>query len=335
MASVLITDQISEVTTNLFVGSQIFLLLGVAPFVLTYNAVADPEFARRVAFAFLGGQSLSSAVALMQLGFALTPSVTGRYSGLAEHVNTLGFMTAIAILVSIEILIVSPRFRLLAIAALLLNGIGLVASGSLSSVLAAAVGCLVVVLSRRKYLGRILVGGLFTAAAFLVVVNLINKLDYFPSLVDRYMQVTGQTRNPGSWDIRTQTYELAFEALSEDAIFGRGVDHRFSGILNDLNAVHNSVLRAWYQGGVFLGVAFAAVSLALVVVVLKAVFNKQWSCEASVIAAFLVYSSVSPVLEQRQFWLPVLIAWASMSVGKLRHQSQVAGMTRRRKSLVA
>lgn len=314
----------ATVGENVFVGAQLVLLLGLGPFVLTRAAVADSSFASRAALGFLVGQTLSAAVAVSQLlgstiqvpGFVYG-AVYGRASGLTEHPNTLGVMSCIAILLSMRMCMDHRRLRLLALSAMATNAIGLISSGSLTAVLALACGVAVLVVSRRDALGKVAVFGLAAAGAVALIVSKTGIVEYFPSLTARYLQVTGSAKT-SSWEARKQTYDFAWDSITRDPLFGNGLSTRTSGTFNGVITVHNLVLRAWYQGGLLLAIGFGLLVLGMVVVVVTSMARKRNGVEAGVIVAILVYASVSPVLEQRHFWIPLLIAWAAISADRLR-----------------
>lgn len=315
--SILLAPNISTIVDNLFVGAQLILLLGVGVFALTYNSLTDPNFASRLGIAFLIGQSLSASVALaQQMGHSILVPATlahGRSLGLAEHQNTLGLMACIGILLALQILLVGRKFRPFTLAALAVNVLALIASGSLTAVMGLLVGLIVLVICMRGYLAKTLVWGTALAPAAWLVASAIGLLDRLPSLSERYRQVTGQAKGGSSWEVRRQTYDFAWSKIAEDPLFGRGLNIQSSGTFNGITQVHNALIRAWYQGGILLGVAFALITIAIAIVVFQALIAKEHGIEASILVAVLVFMSLSVVLEQREFWLPILVAWSSIS----------------------
>ncbi|WP_081660118.1 O-antigen ligase family protein [Mycolicibacterium iranicum] len=310
----------ATVSENWFVGGQLVVLLGLGTFVLSYNVKIDRQFSGRVSFAFLMGQTLSSAVAISQLlGLAVNVPgsiygvVGGRASGMTEHPNTLGLMSCVGSLLALYTLLVSQKWRFAALVALLTNLVALVASGSLTAVLSLIIGLAILVLSMRDYLGRMAIWSIAFMAVSSLAIGLSGILAYLPSLTDRYAQVTGRDSDQSSWEIRLRTYRFAWEAIVKDPIFGNGLDIQSSGTFNGMIAAHNSILRSWYQGGVALALAFTLIALAFLWIVIRSLLKKQQSIQASLLAALLVYAMVSPVLEQRQFWIPAIIVWASLS----------------------
>jgi O-antigen ligase len=309
----------ADVAENLFVGTQLLILLGFGSFVLTYNAVRDPKFAQCVSVAFLTGQTLSAGVAVAQLlgssvevpGF-IYGEAYGRASGLTEHPNTLGLMACIAALITFKISIGGGKIRSILILALVINILGIVASGSITAMLSLCIGFLVLVVCMRDRLGRMALWGLALTTILASTATMTGIISYFPSLTARYAQITGSSGN-SSWAARQLTYEYAWDRITESPILGNGLSTQTSGTFNGIITVHNMVLRSWFQGGVFLGVAFAVIVLAMIVIVIRAMIHKECGVESAVIAAILVYGAVSPLFEQRHFWVPLLVAWASIS----------------------
>ncbi|WP_237570011.1 O-antigen ligase family protein [Mycolicibacterium lacusdiani] len=320
----------AEVTENLFVGAQLFILLGLGSFVLTYEAVRDPRFVNRVAVAFVIGQTLSASIAVVQLsglsirvpGF-IYGAVYGRASGLTEHPNTLGIMACIAVLVTLKISVSTRKLRGLVLLALGTNVLGIVASGSFTAMLALGVGLAVLVVCMRDSLGRMALWGVVSTAFLGLVVTATGAIDYFPSLSARYAQVTGSSET-SSWAARQLTYDYAWRSIAESPLMGNGLGAQTSGTYNGVITVHNVILRSWFQGGPFLGVAFALIVVAMGVGITKAMLRRRHGTEAAVIAAVLTYAAVSPLFEQRHFWLPLLVAWASMSAHAY-HRHRTAG----------
>lgn len=317
-ASILLATNESTITDNLFVGAQLILILGCGVFCLTHAALADQRFAHRLATAFLLGQSLSAGAAILQLmGYSIFMPQNHwwdrRVQGLADHPNTLGLMSALAIVIALQVAFSSRKYLALALVGVIVNILGLIGSGSLTGILALSAGLFVLALCMRSHLGKITIWGASIAILFWLVAILTNVFDILPSLSHRYNQVTGQNASGSSLENRGQTYAFAWSKISEDPLFGFGLNGRTSGTYNGVTMVHNAFLRAWYQGGILLAVAFALIIVALIVVVIRATVTRKYASEAAVIAVIVVYASVSPVLEQRQFWLPVLVAWASIS----------------------
>ena len=330
LVAILTATNAAKVVDNLFVGAQLLALLGFGVFVLTFNTLNDPRFAQRVSIAFLIGQTLSSAVAVSQLlGHPIHVPGTvfgaawGRAAGLTEAPNTLGLMACIGILLAASILVVTIKSRIVVLVTLATNLLGILASGSLSALLALACGMLVFIVCNRDSFGRMaLWAGAFVFAATVGLASgVAGVLSYLPSVTNRYMEVTGQAAGGSSLEVRKLTYDFAWNKFAEDPIFGQGLSTKASGTYDGVMGVHNALLRAWYQGGILLAAAFALIMLAMLLAIAHAMIRKEIGGETSILIATLVYAAVSPVLEQRQIWIPVLIAWASISARRSYHNN--------------
>ena len=159
--------------------------------------------------------------------------------------------------------------------------------------------------------------------ALWLVARFSGVFTYLPSVTGRYGQVTGQTESVSSWKLRTLTYDFAWSRLTEDPLFGVGLGAKFSGTYNGITVTHNVFLRAWYQGGLLFGIAIGLIVIAVLIVSIRAMVEKQFGGEASVLVAVFAFALTSALFEQRHFWLPVLVAWGSISAAAIRQRVSV------------
>jgi O-antigen ligase len=326
LVALLTATRSATIDENLFVGSQFALLIGVGPFAMTANAVTDPKFVQRVSIAFLLGQFLSAIIAIAQLlGQPVlgTEPLQGRAYGLAEHPNTLGYLSCLAILIALQILLSSRRFWLLTLVMLTANILALIASGSVSAMMGLALGLAVLIVSMRDHLGKMALGAVACAVALWVLGQLSGVFNYLPSVMGRYGQVTGQTESLSSWEMRTLTYDFAWHNILRDPIFGIGLNADYSGTYNGITVTHSVFLRAWYQGGIILAIAVGLIVIAAAMVALRAMLEKVHGGEASVLVAVFAVALTSALFEQRHLWLPVLVAWASISAAAIRRTDRL------------
>jgi O-antigen ligase len=326
IVAILTATKEGTIDENLFVGSQLVLLVGFGPFAMTANALIDPKFVQRVSVAFLVGQFLSDIAAILQLlGISAVGSgpVQGRALGLAEHPDTFGLMSSLAILIALQFLLATRKFRLLVLVALGANIMALIASGTLSAMMALLMGLTVLIIARRDYVGKMALSGIVCAVILWLVGRFSGIFNYLPSVQQRYLEVTGQTKIASSWEGRTLTYQLAWSKIMDDPVYGVGLNFKYSQIFNDA-AVHNVFLRAWYQGGIFLATAIALIVIAVLIVALRAMIKKVHGGEASVLVAIFAYALTSSYFEQRQFWLPVVVAWGSISAAAIKKRLPLA-----------
>lgn len=312
---------------NLFVGMQLFVLLGLGVFAITGCALRDPKFVNRLSIGFLVGQTASSAAAIAQvLGQPLlgVAAFQGRALGLAGHPNTLGLLCCVGILIALQVLVSPGRLRLLTFVALAANVAALFASGSLSSFVAVSAGLIVWILCMRRRLGKLTVGAIASVAVLWLVGSSTGLADYLPSVAERYRQVSGQTNADGSWEIRTRTYSFAWQQIQDDPIFGSGLGAAASGTYNGVTVTHNIFLRAWYQGGIFLAVAMGLVLAAVLFVTVKSIAERRYAGEVGIIVALIAFALTSAFFEQRDYWLPILVAWGSISASEIRRRTTSA-----------
>lgn len=323
-----LSGRTSSVTASLNVGVQLAILCAIAPFALAFQVKANPEFVRRVAGAFLTVQTISAVLGLVQLTGVETfgaRAIFGRSTGLAGHPNVLGFMAAIALTVCLGILISRNRkLRPAAFAALLINGVALVGTGSLSAMLAAVVALTVVMIVSRTAI-MVLVAvvlGLTALTGFLVLAGfdagiLLSFVEY------RVGVVTGTGASDGgaaSLDTRGLTYAWAWEYLSTNPFIGVGLDPMFAGTYDGITVVHNFLLRAWYQGGILFAawLLLAALTLVLAIVV-PSIAKARNAVPAAIIAGTLTFAWTSAFYTQVQYWLPLLLAVAMVPLSRGKH----------------
>lgn len=289
----------------------LFLILG--PYVLRYVAKSSPETVGKLVAGFLIGQAVSATSAVVQ---ALGLSVLGyhvqlgRAPGLAGHPNTLGVMAGISIVVSIFLLSKGKGRRLPLVLVFLLNVGALLASGSVSALLACAVGVVIVFVAGRvpSRIPMLIAGGV--ALAFWGLTQLTAESGLLRGPVDRFKQVTGQTRETSTLDIRQNTYSFAWERIQKDPFFGAGLDNLSGATFNQITVTHNVLLRSWFQGGLGMGLAFALIYVVAAVVIVRAILHGTDAASAGVLAVIIAFSMTSAALQQGYFWLLMLGAWA-------------------------
>lgn len=309
----------ASVESNLAIGGQLAVLLGLGVFVMTANAERSGRFVTSVSLAFVAGQTLSSLAGIAQVtGRSVfgRESIEGRASGLAQHPNTLGMMATIALLLCVSMLLLGTRHRLLVLAITVINIGGLMATGSLSSLLAAALGVGVLLVAMRDRIKHLFASVVAIGMALLFVTTFTDITEGIRSPIDRYMQVTGQTSDASTWEIRERTYDFAWEHIKEQPFFGNGLAAKFGGTFNGVTVTHNVFLRAWYQGGILLAVAIALILAAVVVVAVQAMVHKTNGAPAAILVAMMGFALTSAFFEQPDYWIPALVAWSAISVGR-------------------
>lgn len=309
----------ATIKENLVVGGQLAVLLGFAVFVMTANAALDPRFIPRVSAAFLIGQTASSLAGIAQvLGqpvFGREASF-GRAPGLSGHPNALGIMACVAILLCLYIATSFIRFRVAALIMLAANIGGILSTGSLSALMSLSVGVLVLLVCMRESLMKLALGAATFIPLLWLIASSTGYLKFFRSPQDRYLQVTGQVDAESTWEIRQRTYSFAWDEIKKEPIFGNGLGGEYGGTYDGITLTHNIFLRAWYQGGIFLAISIACILMALLLIGIRAVTKKTNAAEVSVLVAVMTFALTSAFFEQPDYWMPVLVAWASISAAE-------------------
>ncbi|MBG6184980.1 O-antigen ligase [Arthrobacter sp. CAN_A214] len=296
---------------HLIVGLQIWMFVTVGPFVIRYLVSLDGG-ARSLGGAFLLGQSISSAAAVAQATGISTFNqavLYGRSTGLAGHPNILGVLSGMAVLMLTAALVGRSNRKALVAVLLLLNVAALIASGSISSMIATLMGFLIFLVAARVPLkALVLITG--TSVLALWILSSVASEGLLRGPLERFRQVTGQTTNIGTLDAREQTYQYAWEGIQRDPWFGRGLD-QISGLTGDQRTVtHNVILRTWFQGGLALGLAYAVIAVLIIWIALGALRRGRDAVSASLLIMAASFSLTSAALEQAYYWLPVLGALA-------------------------
>lgn len=299
---------------NVYVGVQLSLLLGVAPFVLA-RAVKTPGFTARVCFAFMLAQTVSAAASILQVsgrsvfGQAV---VNDRAPGLAGHPNVLGVMSSIALVLLLHAALTGSRHKLMLGLLLLINLGGLLATGSLSAMLAAAVGLTVAALAMRVQVKQVAWTVGAALLAFFVAVTFTGFGDRLQNPTERLLQVTGQTEAVSTLDIRGETYSFAWDWISQNPFLGKGLAAHQAVSFDNATVVHNVFLRSWYQGGILLALAVGAIIVAAIVLAFRSVTFGRDGAAAGILIAVLVFACTSAFFEQAYYWLPALLAFAAI-----------------------
>lgn len=305
-----------SVPSNFGVGVQLFVLLGLGPFAMTGLVASRPGLVARVVVAFLVAQTVSAAAAVVQmLGYEVagTTTVNGRAPGLAGHPNLLGMMSVVALVLCVDALLRGGQRTKLVLAVGAINVLGLLATGSLSALAAAVLGLLVVATVHRVRPGRLILVTAGTVAALALALNLTPLGGLVNTPLDRYLQVTGQTRAQSTLQIREGTYDYALAWITDHPLAGVGLSSNEAATYDSLTVVHNVLLRAWYQGGGFLALGIAAIIVGGAVIAWRCVRDRRDGAAAGVIVGSVAYALTSAFFEQAYYWLPVLLAVAVVS----------------------
>ncbi|WP_146070851.1 O-antigen ligase [Arthrobacter sp. B1805] len=320
-----------SLTAHIFIGAQIWFFVTLGPFVIRYLASLDGG-ARLLGIAFLIGQSISSSAAIAQTSGISTFNqavLLGRATGLAGHPNVLGLLAGMTVLILTAAVVGRSGRKLVLVILLLVNVTALIACGSVSSMIATLVGILVLLVSRRVPLkGPVLLSA--AAAAALWILSTVAPEGLLRGPLERIRQVTGQTSNVSTLDVREQTVQYAWEGIQRDPWFGRGLDH-LSGLTGDQRTVTHSVMfRTWFQGGLALGLAYATIAVLILWITLRAIRRGRDALAAALLSMTASFSLTSAALEQAYYWVPILVALSLVDPTRSRPDSEEARRLQRR-----
>lgn len=303
-------------SANVVAGAPLAVMWIAGPPVLRFLAVRSPASIRAVVVAFLIVQTSSALAAIAQatgstvLGYAAT---LGRSPGLATHPNLLGIMAAIAICVLLDFIVTARKGRLWAIAALAVNALALVVSGSTSAMLAALTGVAVLMLARGIRLRRVLLVGAAAVLLGTLLVSVTPLAGAFRNPTERFLQVTGQTGEQSTLLGRLDLLAEAFSLISQNPLLGAGLTDEFGAVEDSGTLVHNFPARALLQGGLLLLVAALVLIAAMTRAIILGIIRRRNAGSIGVLAAVLVFSFGSTFFDSAYYWLPVIVAWATLN----------------------
>lgn len=283
------------------------------------------------------------AGALQLLGEFLPLSGTvqfGRATGFTTHPNDLGGLAAVAFVPALMLAArraISAPQRLFSYLCLLLVGAGLILSGSVGGLFAAAAATFVWFAFQRTSPESIVV---FAAVGICVVGGVtVQALRGAPTPLERFDRVTsssGSFEGTGSLDSRIETYRVAAEEIKEHPFVGVGLDlvsvTKPFGVASYEHEVHNLVIGTWYKAGLL---GLAGILIALFAVLRTgwiAILQSRSEAEQMVsvallcsVVAFVAFAMSAPVLYSRYGWISAALLLAMRAV-----QERRSGFVRQR-----
>jgi len=276
--------------------------------------------------------AFSSGAALMQLLLGdVIPGTSpswGRMTGFSQHVNDLGSITAIALVPAAALATVMRGTERLFASALALACLGgLVLSGSLSAVIAAAVGLATAAVLVRGPLFRVLLrprvgaGIIAVATVAMSAGSLAVAADLMPSPLERLALTTDRTtdtplrQDQATLWRRLDTFGSSWELVKEDPLVGQGFNPDTATVA-DGRLVHNTVLGTWAGLGVtaLIGLLLClAAPFAATVSLLREGEALLRSLVVGLTAGavtFTVFALSNPALYRRYGWVPLLLLGA-------------------------
>ncbi len=295
-----------------------------------------PEHVTRAIGFWVASAAICGGAAILQVVVGdVIPNASlenGRATGFTTHPNELGGLAAIAFVPALMLAsrpLAAAGTRVWSYLLLLLVAAGLILSGSIGALIAAAVAVLVWLAFQRTSVHSLLafatlaacVAALVTLQSIRGVADPLDRLDS----VRGSASVPGGGTNPGSVELRVGTYRVAIARIKEDPFLGVGLDlksvTRPHGIESWEYDVHNLIIGLWYKTGL---VGLAGMLIALLAVLRSgwiAILRSRSTGEARVTVAlassfiaFLVFAMSEPVLFSRFGWIPAALILALRAV---------------------
>jgi O-antigen/teichoic acid export membrane protein len=241
----------------------------------------------------------------------------GRATAFTEQMNDLGGIAAVALIPALMFCMRpsrNPLSTLAAYAGLLLAATGLILSGSVGALLAAAVGGFLWITAAPRLPARTFV--LF-GVALVAVVALLHFQESKDALTPatRLERVTGSPTDPNAtlWS-RVEIYREAIDRIVDNPFTGVGLDSESSTIGTPPYEPHNLVIGLWFKAG-FIGLAGVVLLLVAILSVARATIREAASVDELTLAvallcsfvAFLVFSMSAPGLYTRYGWAPAAL----------------------------
>lgn len=309
--------QSDDVLSSVIIGGQIVVMLGVAPFALRWIATEAPRAVVQGAVAFTLAQTVSSAAALYQAsgGRVLNiGSLFGRAPGLAGHPNVLGVYASLAFFLALTYLLRHESARRAVAVIAMINLGALIASGSLSSLISFGLALFLYSRAHGTQWRTYVKTGIGLVAAIAVVSRLPIFSDTFRSPAERFFQVTGQTNEVSTLDLRIRTVNYAWARILQEPVFGAGLDDQSGGTFDQFTLTHNAIVRSWFQGGLLLFVAFSIAYGVIVIAMVRAVRSTSGALPVAMITVVLAFSLTAAFFQQPAYWLPVLMPFTFLGL---------------------
>jgi O-antigen/teichoic acid export membrane protein/O-antigen ligase len=244
----------------------------------------------------------------------------GRATAFTAQMNELGGVAAVALIPALMFCMRPSRHPLSTLAAysgLLLVATGLILSGSVGALLAAAVGGFLWFTAAPRLPARtfVLLGVALVGAIALLQ---FQESKDAPTPAARVERVTGSPTDPNAtlWT-RVETYRGAIDHIVDNPFTGVGLDRESSTIGNPPHEPHNLVINLWFKAG-FIGLAGVVLLLVAILSAARATLREAVSVDEQMLAVallcsfvvFLVFSMSEPVFFVRYGWAPAALLLA-------------------------
>lgn len=234
----------------------------------------------------------------------------GRFPGLQGHPNGQGGLMTAAVPLALA-LSLGHRWKIGYVVVLPLCITGLILAGSVSGMVGVGFAAFVVLLRRGVSVGMLALFAPMMAVVWWISTSISTWFPGVHSPMTRFADTTGRGQGEGTFESRIDTIKLALDAMSNNPIWGYGLDASSSIEIEPGVATHNFFLYVWLQGGVL-----ALISVVIMVIwAMHSVKQITWKGRKllgdglwGAMAGLILYSMSGPVLYERWFWFPFIMA---------------------------
>lgn len=310
-----------DVAADIVTIGRLLLLVTVLPW-QARTLLTSPQRLTRAISWWVAGAAISVGGALLQ---ARTGSVliegamvtnAGRYSGFTQNVSDAGGIACVATVIAISAMsrLRGRGIRFWMLVAVALGLAGLVLSGSVSGMIATAVGVIYLILRGNIRPGRAILLSVVSIAGLAVVLDLQSQNQAALNPIERLRQTIGLVGESDSLNTtasRLDTMQYGMHSFLSNPLVGVGLDPQ-SAVAVDGLAVHNLLIASLYQGGLL-------VFLALIIPIISA-WRRLWvpkpvppfAMQANVaFLSALVFAMTAPSFFNRYFWVPVALSYVA------------------------
>jgi hypothetical protein len=268
--------------------------------------------------ALCAASTVIQAAGVATMGGSITSA--GRFSGLTGHVSDAGAISALAVVLGLSNYRgYSGKWHHLMMAGVAMSGIiGLALSGSVSGMLAAGVGLLLLLSMHRISLMQVLLFSIAILTAWLVASTIMANQGHALSPLERFYQVTGiRSGGPGENTMaqRFATDALGWEGFTQHPLTGVGLDPDAAIVMLGSLGVHNLWLAALYQGGIFFGVGLIIIMVPPLAAGWRARrLSRLLGATFAAALSAAAFALTAPSFFNRYFWLPIALLTAALAV---------------------
>ena len=280
-------------------------------YLFVYHAVEGRNL-KRIVYGFLLG-SLVFSISIFINFSQIRSTYSNRFIravGFSDHITNAAGVLLVAVVFSFA-LIQERRYLIFHICLAATFGLALIYTGSVSAFLTLVIALLAP--NRLTALGSIKKRLLFIAIASTtaVVVQTQGLYDIF----GRFVNATSGRYNTFATR-EANIFAGIDELFSSVSIFvlGNGVgrqDGYVTDSLGGVSQVHNTLLQAWFQGGVFSFLGFILIWVVPFFSRPNHIRSGEWRILCLPALASLMFSMSSPLMLQRYIWIPILLLTTS------------------------